>query len=213
MFNTHQTIDISILSDIAGACYSQPNIKLESVRDAISDGQLYSKLWLIETLMNNTSKNDLNILIVGGWIALLAKLFYALDCSKNRINSIISLDIDPNCERFANALLHRENSSNNYKKFKAITYDMYNFDYSSINFDVVINTSCEHIPNIDDWLKKIPDEKLVVLQSNNYKIPEHINCVESIDEFKNKCKSLNKILYSRELNLKIYTRYMIIGIK
>lgn len=211
MFHTNIPIDISILSDLAGACYAEPSIKLEAVRDAMSKGQLYSKLWLIHSLMNYYVKDNMNILIVGGWIALLAKLMYGLNQSKNRINSIISLDIDPSCEKFANVLLHRENTLDN-KKFKAITGNMYEFDYSSVNFDVIINTSCEHIQNIQEWLDKIPNRKTVVLQSNNYEIPEHINIIKSLDEFKSKIK-LYKMIYSSELKFDMYSRYMIIGEK
>jgi len=213
MFSTHPSIDISILADIADACYTEPKIKLEAVRDAMSKGQLDSKLWLIHHLMQSTDKDNLNILIVGGWIGLLSKLMFGLSHSKNRINSITSLDIDPQCESFANALHFRENGwGKNKKRFNAITDDMYSFDYSSIDFDVVINTSCEHIPNIQEWLDKIPNGKMVVLQSNNFRIPEHINCVDSIDEFKNKIK-LFKIFYSMQLKFNMYTRYMIIGEK
>lgn len=210
MFNTHPSIDISILSDIADACYIEPKIKLEAVRDALSLGQLNSKLWLIHHLMQSIDKDNINILIVGGWIALLSKLMFGLPHSKNKINHITSLDIDPSCETFANALHFRENRFN--KKFTAITNDMYNFDYSSIDFDVVINTSCEHIPNIQEWLDKIPNGKIVIMQSNNFRIPEHINCVDSIDEFKQKCK-LKEIMFANELRFDMYTRYMIIGEK
>lgn len=210
MLSTHPLIDISILADIADACYTEPRVKLEAVRDAMSKGQLNSKLWLIHHLMQSIDKDKINILIVGGWIALLSKLMFGLPHSKNKINHIMSLDIDPSCETFANALHFRENKSN--KMFTAITDDMYTFNYSSLDFDIVINTSCEHIPNIQEWLDKIPDRKTVVLQSNDYEIPEHINVSKSLDDFKNKVK-LHKTIYSSQFKFDMYTRYMIIGEK
>lgn len=213
MHSTHPSIDVSILADIADACYTEPRIKLEAIRDAMSRGQLNSKLWLIHHLMQSMDKDDLNILIVGGWIGLLPKLMFGLSHSKNRINSITSLDIDPLCESFANALHYRENGwGTSKKRFNAITADMYSFDYSSIDFDVVINTSCEHVPNIQEWLNKIPDGKIAALQSNNFRIPEHINCVDSLDEFKSKI-TLLEIYYSMQLKFDMYIRYMIIGKK
>ena len=54
---------------------------------------------------------------------------------------------------------------------------------------------------------------LVIFQSNNYKdIKEHVDCKYSLDEFKNSFV-LNKTLYSGELKLDKFTRYMIVGIK
>ena len=79
--------------------------------------------------------------------------------------------------------------------------------------DTIINTSCEHIENFDDWYAKIPDGKLVVLQSNNYyEVEEHVNCVGSIEEFAVKAP-MDNILYSGELELPKYKRFMLIGYK
>jgi hypothetical protein len=79
--------------------------------------------------------------------------------------------------------------------------------------DTIINTSCEHIANFEEWYAKIPNGKLVVLQSNNYyEIEEHVNCVGSIEEFAVKAP-MNNILYSGELELTKYKRFMSIGFK
>lgn len=216
MFDAHSPIDISILADIADASYTEPKIKLEAVRDAMSKGQLNSKLWLVHHLMETFDSGHsylyVNVLIVGGWIGLLSKLLFNHRHSKSRISHITSLDIDPACETFANILHRKENRDPRNKRFTATTGDMYEFDYSANRFDMIINTSCEHIPNVQDWLDKIPDGKIVALQSNNFRIPEHINCVDSIDEFKSKVK-LKEIIFSGELKFDMYTRYMIIGVK
>ena len=42
--------------------------------------------------------------------------------------------------------------------------------------DTVINTSCEHIENFNEWYDKIPKGKIVILQTNNYFDFEHVNC-------------------------------------
>jgi hypothetical protein len=81
------------------------------------------------------------------------------------------------------------------------------------NPDTFINTSCEHIENFTNWFNLIPKGKLVALQSNNYfELPEHVNCVNDIDEFKQQAP-LSNIIYEGELELEKYTRYMIIGYK
>jgi hypothetical protein len=93
-------------------------------------------------------------------------------------------------------------------RFQAGTGDMCNL----ISFvDVVINTSCEHISQeqYETWLGKRTNSQLLVLQSNNYDIPEHVRIANSLQEFKE--QSHIKVLWAGELELPLYTRYMIIG--
>jgi hypothetical protein len=80
--------------------------------------------------------------------------------------------------------------------------------------DVVINTSCEHITQeqYDTWLNKLSNNTILVLQSNNYNIPEHIRTAVDLEEFKKQC-GLKNMLYSGELHLPMYNRFMIIGTK
>ena len=51
---------------------------------------------------------------------------------------------------------------------------------------------------------------IVVLQSNNYNIAEHVRISNNLEEFKQQ-SGLNYILYSGELDLPLYKRFMIIG--
>ena len=95
----------------------------------------------------------------------------------------------------------------------ALTEDIHNLDYNKC--DTIINTSCEHIKNFSDWYDNIPDNKLLILQSNNFsEIEEHVNCVTSLEEFKQQCY-ISNLLYSGELDIDVagYTRYMLIGRK
>ena len=77
----------------------------------------------------------------------------------------------------------------------------------------IINTSCEHIPNFDEWYAKIPAGKLICLQSNDYvALEEHVNCVKDSLHFA-EMAPLSKVLFTGELPLDKYTRYMRIGIR
>jgi hypothetical protein len=93
-------------------------------------------------------------------------------------------------------------------RFKAITRDMCTVP---VHGDVIINTSCEHITQeqYNAWLERIPYNTLVVLQSNNYDIPEHIRIASNLEEFKSQC-GIN-VIWAGELKLPLYTRWMIIG--
>lgn len=171
--------------------------------DAFYSGQLKSKEWLIENLRELVT-DSVRIDIHGGWVGVLASMLFQSDIP---IKYICSVDIDPLCEQVATMMNKIEEQDG---RFKAITQDMCDV---KIFGDVVINTSCEHITQeqYEKWLSNIPKDRLIVLQSNNYKIPEHIRISNTLDEFVTQSKI--KIIRQNELKLPLYTRYMIIGYK
>lgn len=171
--------------------------------DAFWKGQISSKEWLITNLRKNVDK-VVSIDIHGGWVGTLASMLFQSDIVVKHIRSI---DIDPTCEKIASDMNKLEEMSG---KFRAITADMCTIRSDT---DVVINTSCEHITQdqYDLWLSGMPYNSLIVLQSNNYVIPEHIRVAHSLEEFKQQ-SNLN-VLWAGELKLPLYTRWMIIGKK
>jgi hypothetical protein len=171
--------------------------------DAFWSGQLNSKEWLIENLRKHV-KADSSIEIHGGWVGVLASMLFQ---SGIPIKRVYSLDIDPTCEPIATMMNKSEEIAG---RFRAITGDMCNL----ISFvDVVINTSCEHITQeqYETWLGKRNIDQLLVLQSNNYKIEEHVRTADSLAEFIE--QSHVDVLWAGELELPLYTRWMIIGNK
>ena len=82
--------------------------------------------------------------------------------------------------------------------------------------DLIINTSCEHIDDntYSIWLSYVPSNTLVVLQSNNmFRVKDHINCVNSLDEFELKC-GLSKIEFADQIEFDNGDkRFMIMGYK
>jgi hypothetical protein len=174
--------------------------------DAFWQGQLKSKEWLIDSLRTQfLGKDDLvSIEIHGGWVGVLASMLFQ---SGIPIKRIYSLDIDPTCEPIATMMNKGEEMQG---RFQASTGDMCNL----ISFvDVVINTSCEHISQdqYEIWLDKRQDTQLLVLQSNNYDIPEHVRTAKDLEEFKE--QSHINVVWAGELALPLYTRWMIIGYK
>lgn len=170
--------------------------------DAFWSGQLKSKEWLISNLRKHVKK-FVTVDIHGGWVGVLASMLFQSDVP---ISSIRSIDIDPGCEPIATMMNKGEEMVG---KFRAVTADM-----CAIRSDanVVINTSCEHITQdqYDLWLSGIAHNTLLVLQSNNYNIPEHVRVAKDLKEFKTQCGDI-KILWAGELELPLYTRYMVIG--
>jgi hypothetical protein len=164
-------------------------------------GQIRSKEWLIQNIRPHIKK-VITVDICGGWNGVLASMLFQSDIPCRGIRSI---DIDPACEETANTMNKLEHMVG---KFQAVTSDMCELTYDA---DVVINTSCEHITQeqYNRWLSNISTQSLIVVQSNNYDIPEHIRTADSLKTFEQ--QSNLKILWSGEYELPLYKRFMIIG--
>lgn len=190
---------------------------------ALSAGQIASKRWLIEEL----EAIDLplgNVFVLGGWWGILPAMMFEANLDFHMIRSF---DIDPSCAAIADAMnmtYVREDW-----KFKASTADMFDIDYNQYRYktsrrnnteveeldipDTIINTSCEHLTHFSKWWEKIPKRKLVILQSNNFsEISEHTNCVSSVEDLI-RSAPMSEVLFSGELQLEKYKRFMLIGRK
>lgn len=209
-------IDAAIITDIVDATYQFiPDFDLTQLRDALSTGQLASKLWVEDQLLDFSDADIRNILVVGGWIGTLPrillssmeKFFTKTSFDKCHITSI---DIDPLATAVASVVNKRYSTM-----FTAVTLDMFDLeakDYAP--FNVIINTSCEHVVNLTAWSDRIPKDKIVVAQSNDFfDCPQHVNCVRSVKELKDQL-NLSHIEYLGSKTLEgMYTRFMVIGIK
>lgn len=191
-------------------------------KDVFSQGQLQSKVWLINQLKKLNI--DLGVVFLcAGWYATLATMIFD---SGIPVEKIRSFDIDPTCVDIAETF--NKTWLGDKWRFKSITQDIMDINYekhpweawSNANERVskisdkpttIINTSCEHIKDFDKWYSLIPAGKLVILQTNNYfEIEDHVNCSASLEDFK-KQTPMNHCLYEGALELPKYTRYMRIG--
>ena len=171
--------------------------------DAFWRGQVSSKEWLIENLEPFVTEL-VRIDIHGGWVGVLASMIFQ---SSIPVRYICSVDLDPSCEPIATMMNKIEEQDG---KFRAITADMCAVPVSG---NVVINTSCEHITQeqYELWLARLPKDSIVVLQSNDYAIPEHVRISKTLEQFKEQ-SHLNEV-WSGSLKTQMYTRWMIIGTK
>lgn len=194
-------IDSKFIIQYTNALYSTPAEfapRYDEFRDMFSSGQIRSKEWVIHELTKLNLPPNRVYAIAGAWFGTLGMMI-KWKFTDARVNMI---DIDTRCSKFIHNLIYDNPAMN------CITADMYEYVYKE---DIIINTSCEHIENVREWLNVIPEQKIVILQSNNYTAGSgHINCVNSELEFL-KQTSLSDIYYSGKLELPMYTRYMIIG--
>lgn len=173
---------------------------------ALNRNQMTSKKWLVDKLYAVTRGNVGHVCVLGGWYGVLGALL--LHDPRFNVSKVTSVDIDPRCEEVALSLnqTHVHEGS-----FEFLNADMFNLNYADHGFDLIINTSCEHVENLADWFRLIPDETFLTLQSNNYfGIEGHINCVHNLEEFKAQVP-IASVDYEGALELKKYTRFMVIG--
>lgn len=187
--------------------------------DAWSDGQMRSKMWMIDILEQYIKGEFVmpTIWQLAGWYAIPA---FLLHIRQNvSINKYRSFDTDPACEVISEAI----NNTWLLKewKFKSTTLDINELDYSapwhyhSPDPDIIINTSCEHMETTQ-WFDNIPSGKFVVLQSTDMKHSDHHSRVESVTELKQQLK-LSDYFFADELEIKYsewsFKRFITIGVK
>ncbi len=210
----------SLLQNFGHALRSFPEVNFSS---ALSQGQIISKQWLIQEL-EKLSLPLGSVFILGGWWGVLASMMFS---SKLRFDKIRSFDIDPSCAPIADKMNYLHLVDN--WKFKASTADMLQLNYLRTTYvtqkadggsvelidipNTIINTSCEHLKDFSEWYKKIPQQKLLVLQSNNnFGLPEHVGAVSNLNDFK-KVAPMHEVYFSGSLSVGDYDRFMLIGRK
>ena len=193
--------------------------------DCFSQGQIKSKMWLLEELKK--LKLDLGtVFLCAGWYGTLATMLFE---SKIKVDKIRSFDIDESCVEVAE-IFNKPWFVDEWK-FKSITDDIMNIDYDKHVWqfwsnknnrmsrpitdvpDTIINTSCEHIHDFELWYNKIPKGKLIILQGNDYfELNEHVNCSADQDSFSEKAP-MTDTLYLGTIDCGKYKRFMKIGLK
>lgn len=208
-------------SQFAHALKLMLNESVSFDEDCLSRGQLQSKIWLVNEL-KKLSLDLGTVFLCAGWYGTLATMMFEAGLF---IDKIRSFDIDESTEAIAE-IFNRPWVINGWK-FKPVVQDIHDINFLEHSYivskdngefetlydspDTIINTSCEHIENFEQWYAKIPSGKLVIMQCNNFKeIEEHVNTHDTLDSFADQTP-LDVELYSGELDLGIYKRFMRIG--
>jgi hypothetical protein len=166
--------------------------------ESFRPNQIKSKAHLVEEIAN-TNTSYKNVLVVGSWNGILLYELMKENCD---VGWYDFMDIDPLVHKHRDLYFEINKIKKNYSN---INMDATEFsDYQ--DYDLVINTSCEH-------MKTIPAVygPLYALQSNNYKsIKEHINCMKDVNHMKDEYR-ISNVLFSDELDMGHYKRFTLIG--
>ena len=79
--------------------------------------------------------------------------------------------------------------------------------------DLIINTSCEHMPPMKQLKFNWGTEVLTLLFTSNnmYDIEGHVNCVSCLDEFKEQLPDNARVISEDEISDERGRRFLIVG--
>lgn len=181
-------------------CNLPESICYFTLRDSLSDGQLYSKMQVVKLMLelNIYSNKCLFLAHWHGFLPMLLRNFNLIQIGRG-------YEKDKSWVEFSNQM----NSDWDWKSFHT---DILQLDYSRMNgfedFDLLINTSCEHMN--PEWIKQVPEGKKMILQSTDYRHAEHVNSVNSIEEFIGQMPGSFKIIKTDVLCCPIYKRFTVV---
>lgn len=178
-----------------------------TLADAIDDIQVASKLWLLDQLAAVEPLAGSTVLVLGGWCGVLPWLHHVT----GGLAPALALCVDSDARACS---IGRRAVAPATPSLRFVCQDVYRLDYARLAEGgrlVVINTICEHLPDLPRWRAMLPPGILTVLQSNNYRgCPDHVSCVDSAGEL-GEAAQLQRLDYEGALPLSLFTRYMVIG--
>jgi len=181
--------------------------RLGDFANSFSATQHTSKQWLVNKVKQLPLPKNPQILIMGGWYGsyLVPMLMRHLSSGKITFN-----DQDPFCVSTAKAL-HQETEN---WVFEFNTHDMNIHQWVNNNpFDLIINTSCEHM-NPMRGVKNVNPRCVYAFQSSNTpNDPGHINICNTSIELREQ-SGLTEALFQGSISLHgDKKRFMVIGRK
>lgn len=182
--------------------------------DAFSDGQIGSKLWLCEHLEESVrDKKISSAWIYGSWYGVLTLLLL----SRGRIlpEEVHLFDIDRKALKVSEKILDHWKISGTCR-IHFHYHDCTTLPVGLKQPDLLINTSVEHFHNFQ-WWDPIAKGTLCALQSTNMIHEEHVNPINSLEEFKIKMGFSSPVIFEGTKDFKYpgfeFTRFMVIGNK
>jgi hypothetical protein len=184
------------------------------VEDASTSSQLQSKLWLIGEI-SNLGLDGTRVGILAGWYA---NFIVPLLVDELETSMIYNFEIDEDVKQLSYKFNKRYKDDKTYKceivdvMFSPIWKKMKG---SETGFDLVINTSCEHMfpmYKFRDLNRGFLDNPIYVLQStDDDQYDDHINCVSSPDELAEQAKFVDVLYSGTKVLDNGMNRFMVIG--
>lgn len=199
------SIDIELFSRVLTVIKNRPE-HAPYIIDSFSRNQFKSKSILLKYIDKLEIPDNASVVILGCWYGSIL-----IPVLLHKFENITGIDLDSaviNCA--SNTLFSGYN-----KNVDFIAGDIFSLDLGRYkDTSLVINTSCEHMAPMNTWSKwdRFRRGTHFAFQSNNmFGIEGHINCVDSIEEFKKQIPTNVEILFENELLDDRGTRFTLVG--
>lgn len=199
--------DVVFFDQLRAALRDAPRASWRRLSIAFNEDQVESKLWLLDTLPAMGDLAGQRVVILGAWFGFLAMMLEKL--APHPPGETTCVDIDAAVCDVATDLLRVLRHP-----VHVLQADMRTLDHAALATGMptmFVNTSCEHIANFAEWRARVPAGARLVLQSNNHLgCSEHVNCVPDLAAFEQQA-ALSKTAYAGALQLRHFTRFMVMG--
>ena len=174
---------------------------------SIDEVQIRSKLWLIDELVGCRDLGGTTMVVLGAWYGILPWLLdLRLECPPTWM---VCVDVSTEAVRLGHQVIGPLCANIVY-----LVADAMELNYTGLARQpspVLVNTICEHLPDVPGWWAQVPAGQLTILQSNNYaQCPDHVNCVDDVEQMKAQTP-MSELLFQGELKLPIFDRFMLVG--
>ena len=187
---------------------------IKRIRDASTSSQLQSKLWLVSEIIN-LGINVERVALLGGWYA---NFIVPLLIDELGASFIHNFEIDQDVKQLSYKFNKRYKDEKIYKCYIVDVMFSPIWQYmkqGESGFDLVINTSCEHMFPMRKFLKMnrgFFDNSIYVLQStDDEQYDDHINCVSSPDELAEQANFVDVLYSGTKILDNGMNRFMVIG--
>lgn len=223
-----------IIPAFSNATYRHPKIPLEQFRDSLSHHQIFSKAWIVKTIVElpkfyeDNDENlddrmldlelyrgsDISIAVFGSWLGFSSAIVSGVtEYFSYQPQRVTMVDMDQAALDFSQDFMVEMGYN-----IRLMNEDMANIHPEDDVFksDLIVNCSLEHmsLEQYARWWDKILSSKierkkrLIVLQSTNMKAADHIQKMEKVTDLT--AEGLD-VLYRGELQFADCSRFMVLG--
>lgn len=193
-------IDEQIFRNVVKEIKENPEYSHDLI-DSFSDNQFLAKDKIVSAVLEHIDKHS-EVIIFGSWYGsiLIPKL-------SKHVKKISCIDLDSRVLKISKNRLF-----SHLKNIEYISGDIFELDLKRYHTaSLVINPSCEHMRPMKEWQYWKKDMIFALTSNNMHDIEGHINCVNSIQEFKDQLPNNSKILVEDEIKDSRGIRYLMVG--
>ena len=185
------------LMNVAGKEQFKNIFTNHELSDLFRSPQIDSKSSLFQDLVDLKFQQYSKILVIGGWLGFTSFCLFKLG-----FFDITEIDVDERVASFSKEL----NKHNVNFKYQTIDCNLIDME----NYDIVINTCCEHISD-NTWFNKINEKTAIFLHSNDLNGFGHVNICKDLEDMKQKYPMRNYCTHT--FNYPGWNRFTISGYK